>query len=561
MRRLCPAALARRPRLLLPLHRAPRNAQEATIPDTIVTGTRIPTPAERVPAAVTVLTRRDIEERGYQTPGGGAGHRAGPPHGPARRAGAAGHRLPARRQQPAHVLVLLDGVPVNDPSEPNGAFNFGNELLFDVERIEVVRGPASALYGSAALGGVVNLVTRRAPPDRAFAPYGEVAGGTQRTLRGGLGATGTLGAFDYLLSGAVRLHAGLQRHRAAPAQYRRARRLPRRCSPPRGSAGRRWRARASRGCCAGGRTISASTTCRATTRTTPAEDRRWYGQLRGETRLFDGIWTTGLRLAATEDRRRYMNLPDALSPARPPTTSIAARRTTLDWGNTAAAAGVSARCATARSASASPMRFEESRAAPAARPSSAPPWTRSSTPPAGYATLQYRLLERLDMTAGLRHDATTGFTDATTWRLGAVLALPEMASRLRASAGTAFAAPSLFQRFGVIGSFFRGNPDLRPERSFGWEVGAETDIPAFGRAGLRHHLRHLLPEPHPRPDQFQRRLPARLTNVDRARHPGRGARPDLAPRRLVRDDGGLDDHRRLRRRRPAADCRAGRSTW
>ena len=41
------------------------------------------------------------------------------------------------------------------------------------------------------------------------------------------------------------------------------------------------------------------------------EDRRWYGQLRGETRLLDGLWTTGLRLFRTENRRRYANLPDA----------------------------------------------------------------------------------------------------------------------------------------------------------------------------------------------------------------------------------------------------------
>jgi vitamin B12 transporter len=62
-----------------------------------------------------------------------------------------------------------------------------------------------------------------------------------------------------------------------------------------------------------------------------------------------------------------------------------------------------------------------------------------------------------------------------------VLAVPELASRLRASAGTAFKAPSLFQRFGLIGTFFRGNPALRPERSFAWEAGIETDVALFGR--------------------------------------------------------------------------------
>jgi hypothetical protein len=48
------------------------------------------------------------------------------------------------------------------------------------------------------VGGVINLVTRRAPPDRQVMPYGELAGGSQRTLRAGGGVAGTIGAFDYL---------------------------------------------------------------------------------------------------------------------------------------------------------------------------------------------------------------------------------------------------------------------------------------------------------------------------------------------------------------------------
>ena len=53
--------------------------------------------------------------------------------------------------------------------------------------------------------------------------------------------------------------------------------------------------------------------------------------------------------------------------------------------------------------------------------------------------------------------------------------------RLRASGGSGFNAPALFQRFGTIGTTFRGNPDLRPERSLGYELGAELDVPLFGR--------------------------------------------------------------------------------
>ena len=59
------------------------------------------------------------------------------------------------------VLVLLDGVPVNDPSSSNGAFNFGDYTLSDIARIEVVRGPMSGMYGSNAIGGVINIITIR----------------------------------------------------------------------------------------------------------------------------------------------------------------------------------------------------------------------------------------------------------------------------------------------------------------------------------------------------------------------------------------------------------------
>ena len=450
--------------------------QQSTIPDTIVTGTRIPTPAERVPATITVITRREIQERGYQTL---AEALAPVPGLRIARLGGLGQPASAfvRGTNARHVLVLLDGVPLNDVSDPNGAFNFGGELLFDLERIEVLRGPASALYGSAAIGGVINLVTRRAPRDRAFVPYGEFAGGTQDTMRAGLGAVGTVGAYDYLLSGqslstksfnaiAPRL-TDINERDGFRGAFTTARLGWTPVEGTRFEGLLRWQQN----------NIGLDDIPRDDPNYS-GENRRWFGQLRGESRLFDGAWTTGLRLATTEDRRRFVNLPDLLS------TSTAddlyhGSRTTLDWGNSvvlpalgpladgALGFGVTHFAEEAESASGSPV-FRTTVDA-----------VQHAT--AGYATLQYRLLNRLDMTAGLRHDATTGFTEATTWRLGAVLALPEIASRLRASGGTAFAAPSLFQRFGIIGSFFRGNPDLQPERAIGWEVGGETDLPAFGR--------------------------------------------------------------------------------
>ena len=58
-----------------------------------------------------------------------------------------------------HTLVLLNGIPINDQSTTNGAFDFGQDFLFNVQRIEVYKGTAGAHFGADAIGGAVNLIT------------------------------------------------------------------------------------------------------------------------------------------------------------------------------------------------------------------------------------------------------------------------------------------------------------------------------------------------------------------------------------------------------------------
>ncbi|TCZ65370.1 TonB-dependent receptor plug domain-containing protein [Roseicella aquatilis] len=485
MRRISLALAA----LAAPALAATPGLAQTAIPEITVTGSRIPTAEERIPAAITVITRQDIEERGYQSLSEALNAVPGLRLAPQGGLGQVTSGF-LRGTGSSNVLVLLDGAPVNDVASPGGAFDFGQDLLFDVERIEVARGPFSSLYGSSAIGGVVNLITRRAAPDKAFQPYGELAGGSQNTLRGGLGATGTVGAFDYLLSGnsistrgfnalAPRFEANIPERdgfRGAATTARLG------WTPVEGTRIEgliRWR-----------ENHFGLDSVPQDDPNYSGMDRRWNGQLRGESRLLDGLWTTGLRVFSTEQTRRYTNLPDQFDAFTREDSRYRGTRTGLDWGNTlrlpsagpltqgALGFGVTHWAEQARTTQSFPSDFGDFTSGVRAQ--------QHTT--AGWASLQYRLLERIDLTAGLRHDSVTGVTGETTWKLGAVLQLPEVRSRLRVSAGTAFRAPSLFERFG-IGSFdgfvtSAGNPDLKPERSLGWEIGSDTDLALFGRPRL-----------------------------------------------------------------------------
>jgi vitamin B12 transporter len=90
--------------------------------------------------------------------------------------------------------VLVDGVPVN---EPGGAWNFGPQLPFELERVEVVKGAASSLYSTDALAGVIHLATRRPALGERASWRGEAEGGSFSWQRYGVGSSGRRGGLDW----------------------------------------------------------------------------------------------------------------------------------------------------------------------------------------------------------------------------------------------------------------------------------------------------------------------------------------------------------------------------
>jgi vitamin B12 transporter len=100
-----------------------------------------------------------------------------------------------RGAKPGHALVMIDGIEVNDPISVDRSFDFANLTTDNIERIEVVRGPQSTLYGSDAMAGVINIVTRKGSAEPQAALFSEM--GARNTFREGGELRGVKGALDY----------------------------------------------------------------------------------------------------------------------------------------------------------------------------------------------------------------------------------------------------------------------------------------------------------------------------------------------------------------------------
>ncbi|WP_213979083.1 TonB-dependent receptor [Sphingomonas sp. dw_22] len=443
----------------------------------VVTATRGGARADSIAARTDVVTRDDIERKGYVTavdalkaiPGlsvvqsGGAGTLTS---------------VFARGTNSKHTLALYDGIRLNDASSPNGQFNFGSDALGDLERIEVLRGPASAVYGSDAVGGVINFIPR-VGGERAFMPYGEVSGGNLDTYHVLGGARGSAGPVHYSLtgeyfetggfnntasriaddlgerdgsrffsaSGNVALDVadgltlrGLARYRKAKADYDDAA-LDR--------AGR------------GGR------------------DRYFIWRVAPRYVALDGRYQGDLEFGQVDNKRSEWNHPDANNSFGGPDTSATGLRTFAAWRNRFEFKPVEAVKATVSAG------IEWQKDKVTAFDGYSDPLARAEKQTALYGLAQASIADRVDLSGSVRHDDPEFFKAVTTWNAGAVLRLPEIGGRVYVAYGTSFKAPALAERY-TTSAYNVANPLLRPEHGKSFEAGldAGSRIGAIGWASV-----------------------------------------------------------------------------
>jgi vitamin B12 transporter len=165
-------------------------AGDQTRTDIIVTATGVPQAPETIGQAVTVIDRQTIEQRQTvalsdllaTTPGVTVSRNGG--------LGAL-TAVRIRGAEDSQTLTLIDGVRVNDPSSPGGAFDFANLLAGSIDRVEVLRGPNSVPWGSQAIGGVVNVTTMQ--PGYGLQARGNVEYGSFDTVFANGGVSGKSG--------------------------------------------------------------------------------------------------------------------------------------------------------------------------------------------------------------------------------------------------------------------------------------------------------------------------------------------------------------------------------
>lgn len=163
----------------------------------IVDGLRLPTPIGEAGSSVDIITAEDIELRAYQF---ALDAIATAPGVTINQNGAFGGLATVRIRGAStdQTLVLIDGVPFGDPTSVGGGYDFSILDPADIERIEILKGPQSTLWGSDAIGGVINIITKRAGDGvggRAF-----LEGGSFATARGGAAVYGGGKAGDFRLS-------------------------------------------------------------------------------------------------------------------------------------------------------------------------------------------------------------------------------------------------------------------------------------------------------------------------------------------------------------------------
>ena len=423
------------------------------LPEVVVSASRVPLAARAVGSAVTVITAEEIERKQVRVVSdllrevpGIAVNRSGP-------VGAV-TQVRIRGTEANHTLVIIDGVEINDPST-GSEFYFDDLLAADIERIEVLRGPQSALYGSDAIGGVINITTKkgRGPVTGSF----RLEGGSFGTGNVSAGIRGGSDRYHFSFAGTGFTTSGISARPEPGTNMEKDGHRNQTYDAKLGVAlledldielfGRHVRSRAD--------FDPGDQETKAT---------HWTGRTRLKYSLFDGAWEH--IVGAGINRKERENFEEGNRGDR-----YDGRNTRFDYQTnvffeTSALAEATHSVTFLAEGEKDSMKIRA-------------PWWSNPDPHVtnhGYTgEYQFGVWDRLFLSGSVRRDDNNYFRNATTFRVTAAYLLDETGTRLHGSYGTGVKNPTLFELFGSSPSFVP-NPELEPEKSKGWDLGVDQKL-------------------------------------------------------------------------------------
>jgi len=172
------------------------STKATSLSEVVITATRFPQKVSETGKVISIISKEDISHAAGKDLAQVLNEQAGIIVNSAYSNPGKDKSIFLRGAKPDYTVLLIDGVPVSDPSGAGGAFDIRLFPVEQIERIEILKGAQSTIYGSDAISGVINIITKKGA-DKPARVYGDISAGSSHTLKTGIGINGTAEGTSY----------------------------------------------------------------------------------------------------------------------------------------------------------------------------------------------------------------------------------------------------------------------------------------------------------------------------------------------------------------------------